>query len=53
MEIISVKQNAAGMWVITVDGTFLGDSRPQPTKDAAIAYAKKITAGWPNVEFKF
>lgn len=52
-EIISVSQNKAGMWTLTVDGSFLGDSRSFGTRDEAVAYAKKITAQWANVEYKF
>lgn len=51
--IVSVAQNKAGGWMVVVDGSFLGDSRPQATRELAIEYARKIAAKWQGVEFKF
>jgi hypothetical protein len=53
LEIVSVMQTKAGTWMVTVDGCFLGDSSPQPTKEAAVEYARKITANWKNVKLIF
>jgi hypothetical protein len=52
-ETVSVKKNSAGAWMMTIDGCWLGDSRPWNTREQAIAYAKKISANWENVRYDF
>lgn len=52
-DVISVAQNEAGQWRMTVNGNWLGDTRSQATRDEAIEYAKKTVKGWANVVFDF
>jgi hypothetical protein len=51
-EIVSVREVKPGIWMVTVDGTILGDARPQPTRQAAVEYAKKLSANWHDIEYR-
>jgi len=48
-EIIDVAQVDGGSWMITVDGQRLGDSKPQPTREAAEEYARTEARKWGDL----
>jgi hypothetical protein len=50
---IGTVQNKSGMWMMTVDGQMMGDSRPQATKAEAIAWITKFVRGWTNIRFEW
>lgn len=53
-DIVTVAPNEiTGRWNLLLNGYRVGDTRAQPTKEAAIEYARKICKNWHNTKFDF